>query len=103
MLSHRKQLTSLQARSLVESEHPVSKCDPEGTHTCDGPEATVILGAPLPNMLVRSIAERCICGQLAVAKFIVTGLGDIKSHGPAPRHYPLALTVAHWVNLTVAA
>ena len=103
MLSHRKQLRSLLARSLVESEHPVSKCDPKGTHTCDGPEATMIFGAPFPNVLVRSIAERGICGQLAVAKFIVAGLSDIKSHGPAPCQNPLALTVAHWVDLTVAA
>ena len=103
MLSHGKQLTSLFARSLVESEHPVSKCDPEGTHTCDGPEATVIFGTPFPNVLVRTIAERGIRGQLAVAKFIVAGLSDIESHGPAPSQYPLALTVAHWVDLTVPA
>ena len=60
MLSHGKQLTSLFARSLVESEHPVSKCDPKGAHTGDGPEATMIFGAPLPDVLVCTIAERCI-------------------------------------------
>ena len=43
--------------SLVEGEHPVTHGDPEGAYTSDGPETTVILGAPLPNMLMCTVAE----------------------------------------------
>jgi len=63
----------------------------------------VVLGTPLPDVLVSSIAERRIGGKLAVAKLVVAGLRDIEGHGAAPGDDPLALTVAHRVQLAVAA
>ena len=43
--------------SLVESEHPVAEGDPEGTDTSNRPEAAMVLGTPLPDVLVSTIAE----------------------------------------------
>ena len=62
-LSSEKHETS----SLVESEHPVAPSDPECTNTRDGPETTMVLGTPLPDVLMSTVAEGSICGQLAVA------------------------------------
>ena len=89
--------------SLVESEHPVAEGDPEGAYTGNRPEATMVLGTPFPDVLMSTVAERSIRWHLAVAELVVAGLGDIKSHGSAPRQNPLALTVAHWVHLTMSA
>ena len=47
--------------SLVESEHPVAPGDPEGCNTGDRPETTVVLGSPLPDVLVSAVAEGSIC------------------------------------------
>ena len=44
-------------RSLVESEHPVAKGDPESTDTSDGPETAMVLGTPLPDVLMCSVTE----------------------------------------------
>ena len=63
----------------------------------------MILGAPLPDVLMGSIAERRIGGELAVAQLEVARLRHIERHGAASRHNPLALTVAHGVVLTVTA
>ena len=89
--------------SLVESEHPVAPGQPEGTDTSHGPEATMVLGTPLPDVLMSTIAEWGICGHLAVAELVVAILGDIEGDGTAASQDPLALTVTHWVELTVAA
>jgi|FrelakmetLWP11LW_1041352.scaffolds.fasta_scaffold110623_2 hypothetical protein len=59
------------AISLVESEHPVAESDPECPDTSDTPEATMVLGTPLPDVLMCSIAEWRICGHLAVAQLEV--------------------------------
>ena len=58
--------------SLVESEHPVAPGDPEGGNTSNGPETTMVLCAPLPDVLMGSVAERRIGRQLAVAELVVT-------------------------------
>ena len=63
----------------------------------------MILSAPFPDVLMCPIAERCIRGQLAVAEFEVAGLAHIESDWTVPRQNPLALSVAHRVNLTVTA
>ena len=54
----------------------------------------MIFGTPLPDMLMCSIAERSILWNLAVAKLVVAGFGDIKGHRSAPRQNPLALTMS---------
>ena len=89
--------------SLVEGEHPVAEGDPEGTDSSHGPEATMVLGTPLPDMLMSSIAEGRIGGELAVAELVVARLRDIEGDGAAAGDDPLALTIAHGVHLTVAA
>ena len=63
----------------------------------------MILGTPLPDVLMCSIAEGGIRAELAVAKLVVAGLADIEGDGSASSDDPLALTVAEWVHLTVAA
>ena len=87
--------------SLVECEHPISPRNPEGTYTSDRPEATMVFGTPLPDVLMGSVAERSICWHLAVAKLIVAWLSNGESHWPASGKDPLALTVTHWVELRV--
>ena len=62
----------------------------------------MVLGTPLPEQLMSPIAEGSISGHLAVAQFVVAALRHIKSHWSAPRQDPLALTIAHWVNLAVS-
>ena len=91
------------SRSLVERKHPVAEGEPECTDAGDGPEAAVVLRAPFPHVLVRPVAERRIRRQLAVAQFIVARLRDVEGDGAAPGEDPLALPVAHRVNLAMAA
>ena len=43
--------------SLVEGEHPVAPSNPKGSNTSNGPEATVVLGTPLPDVLMSTVAE----------------------------------------------
>ena len=54
-------------------------------------------------MLMCSIAEGSIGGELAVAELIVTSFGDIERDGTATSQDPLALAIAHWVDLAVTA
>ena len=89
--------------SLVEGEHPVAPSDPKGSDTSDGPEATMVLGSPLPDVLMSAVAEGRIGGQLAVAELIVARLHDAEGDGAAASKDPLALTIAEWVELRVAA
>ena len=63
----------------------------------------MVLGAPLPDMLMSTVAEGCICGHLAVAEFVVATLWDIESYWTTPSQDPLALAIAHGVDLTMAA
>ena len=63
----------------------------------------MILGAPLPDMLVCTVAERCIRTQLAIAELVVAGFAHIEGNRSAPGQDPLALTIAHGVDLTMTA
>ena len=89
--------------SLIEGKCPVAKGNPEGCRACNTPETAMVLGTPLPDMLMSTVAERRIRGHLAVAKFVVATLSDIKGYWTTPGQDPLALAIAHWVNLTMAA
>ena len=62
----------------------------------------MILSTPLPEQLVSAIAEGSISGHFAVAQFVVAALCHIKSHRSAPGQDPLALPIAHWVDLAVS-
>ena len=57
--------------SSVESEPPVSKCDPETGCSQNGEESAMVLGSPLPDVLVSSIAEWGIGRHLTVAELVV--------------------------------
>ena len=63
----------------------------------------MVLRAPLPDVLVRSVAEGSIRRQLADAELVVAGFGDIEGDRAAPRQDPLALTVAHGADLSGTA
>ena len=93
----------MQLASLVEGEHPVAPGDPESGDTSNGPESAMVLGAPFPDMLMCTVAEWRICAQLTVAEFEVARFAHIESNRSAPGQDPLALTVAHRVDLTVTA
>ena len=62
----------------------------------------MVLVCPLPEMLMSSIAEWGVWGHLAVAEFVIARFGNVESDWTISSHDPFALTVAHWVNLTVA-
>ena len=89
--------------SLIEGKSPVAEGNPEGNRACNTPETAMVLGTPLPDMLMRTVAERRIWGHLAVAEFEVATLCDIEGYWTTPSQDPLALAIAHWVNLTMAA
>ena len=89
--------------SLVECEHPVAEGDPERTDTSDGPETAMVLGTPFPDVLMCAIAEWRIRAELAVAELVVARFADVESNRSIPGHDPLALTVAHGVDLTMTA
>ena len=61
----------------------------------------MVLGTPLPDMLMSTVAEGCICGHLAVAEFVVATLGHIEGYWTTPSQDPLALAIAHGVDLTM--
>ena len=63
----------------------------------------MVLGSPLPEMLMSSIAEWGVWGHLAVAKFVIARFWDVESDWTISSQNPFALTVAHWVNLTMSA
>ena len=63
----------------------------------------MILGSPLPKVLMCSIAEWRIGRHLAVAQFIVAWLTHIESDGAKSSDHPLALSIAKRVNLTCTA
>ena len=60
------------AASLVESERPVSEASPEGNDSPKSPESSMVFVNPLKHVLVRSVAERSVGGQLAVAELVVS-------------------------------
>ena len=91
------------ASSLVESEHPVREAQPEGAHTSETPEASVVVGGPAQYLLVGAVAEGRIGRHLAVAELEVAGLANIESDRAATREDPLALTIAEWGVLGMSA
>lgn len=88
--------------SLVESEHPVAEGEPEGGHTGDGPEAAMIFGSPLPDVLVRAVAEGRVRRHLTIAQLVVATFAHVERHRPTTSQNPLALPIAHRVYLRVA-
>ena len=60
--------------SLVEGEPKVANDNPEGGGSGNGPESTVILGTPLPEMLMCAITKWSIGRHLAIAEFVVARL-----------------------------
>ena len=61
----------------------------------------MVLCTPLPNVLMCTVAERRIRGHLAVAEFVVATLGHIEGYWTTPSQDPLALAIAHGVDLTM--
>ena len=88
--------------SLIESKSPVAEGNPEGNRACNTPETAMVLGSPLPDVLMRTVAERRTWAHLVVAEFVVATLWDIECYWTTPSQDPLALAIAHWVNLTMA-
>lgn len=60
----------------------------------------MVLGSPLPDMLMSSIAEWRIGRHLTVAEFEVARLLHIERNWTASSDHPLALSIAHGVDLT---
>ena len=89
--------------SSVEGKHPVAESGPERYHAPDAPETSVVLVGPLPDVLVRAVAEGSVRGHLAGTQLVITGLTDIERHWTAASHHPLALAVAERPDLGVAA
>ena len=89
--------------SLVESEHPVGNAGPPGSDESHTPEASVVLVGPLEDMLMSSIAERCVGTHLAIAKLVVATLCHIEINRSQPGHNPLALSIAEGTDLGVTA
>jgi hypothetical protein len=94
---------SVFASSLVESEHPVREAQPEGAHTSETPEASVVVGGPAQNLLVGAVAEWRIGRHLAVAELEVARLRHVEGDGAATGHDPLALAIAEGRVLGVTA
>ena len=63
----------------------------------------MVLCAPLPDVLMRTVAEGSVRGHLTVAKLVIARFTDIEGDWTAPSEDPFALPIAHWVDLTVAA
>ena len=63
----------------------------------------MILHNPLHDVLMGSIAERSISTHLAVAKLVVTRLGDVEGHWAQSSDDPLALAIAEGTDLRVTA
>ena len=61
----------------------------------------MVLGTPLPDMLMGAIAEGRIRGHLAVAEFVVATFRHIEGYWTTPSQDPLALAIAHGVDLTM--
>ena len=89
--------------SSVERKHPVAESGPERNHAPDAPETSVVLVGPLPDVLMRAVAEGSVRGHLARTQLVVARLTDIEGHRPASSYNPLALAIAEWSNLGVAA
>jgi len=90
-------------RSLVEGEKPVAETEPEGGDSIHAPESSVVLVDPSEELLMGTIAERCVGAHLAVAELEVAGLAHIESDRAATGKDPLALTIAEWGVLGVSA
>ena len=52
---------------------------------------------------MRAVAERSICAQFAVAKFVVSALFHVESHRSVSSDQPFALSVAERIDLGMAA
>ena len=89
-------------RSFVEGKHPIAPWDPERGDTPYSPKSTMILCSPFPDVLMRSIAEWCVCWEFAVTEFVVAGFGYVERDRAAPCQNPFALSIAKRVDLTVA-
>jgi len=89
--------------SLVESEHPVGEAQPEGAHTGETPEASVMVGGPAEHLLVGAVAEGRIGRHLAIAELEVARFGHVEGDGAATGHDPLALAIAEGRVLGVTA
>ena len=63
----------------------------------------MVLGTPLPDMLMSTVAEWRIRWHLAVAEFVVATLWHIEGYRATSRQDPLALAIAHRVDLTMSA
>ena len=90
-------------RSFVEGKHPIAPWDPERGDTPYSPKSTMILCSPFPDVLMRSIAEWCVCWEFAVTEFVVAGFGYVERDRAAPCQNPFALSIAKRIDLTVAA
>ena len=88
--------------SLVESEHPVGEAGPKADHSVDAPEATVLVVDPSEELLMSTVAERCVGAHLAVAELEVARLGHVEGHWTATGQDPLALAIAERGVLGVA-
>ena len=63
----------------------------------------MVLRTPLPNMLMSTVAEGRIWGHLAVAEFVVATLRHIEGYWTTSSQDPLALAIAHGIDLTMSA
>ena len=63
----------------------------------------MVLGTPLPDMLMSTVAEWRIRWHLAVAEFVVATLWHIEGYRATSCQDPLALAIAHRVDLTMSA
>ena len=94
---------SMDRSSLVEGEQPVAEAEPEGGDSIHAPETSMVFVGPSEELLMGTIAERCIGAHLAVAELEVSGLIHVKSDGSVSGKDPLALTITEWGVLGMSA
>ncbi len=89
--------------SLVESEHPVGEATPEGKHSPNTPETSVVSAGLSIKDLMGTIAERSICCHFAVAKLKIARVRNVELDWSASSDDPFALSVTPRTVLGVTA